>query len=517
MIKQTNTNQTTLGFNFTFCKRLSPNNRWVRLADQIPWHALGAIYEECLSQDKGAPSIPSRVVIGSMIIKELKNLSDEETIEDIRENPYYQYFLGYDNFKDRQVFTPSLFVEIRKRLGAEQLNRINETYLGFTEPKKDCSDQPSQSAPRWLGLAGKDSDNTEHKGMLIMDATVAPQDIAYPTDVGLLNKAREKLEKIIDILWQPGPGKIKPRTYRQKAHTHYLAFSRKRKPRRKTIRKAIRKQLGYISRDLKHIDILLDGYEGKDLPLSYKMMRQLWIIKELFHQQDIMYKTKAQSIPDRIVSISQPHVRPIVRGKAKAKTEFGAKISASVIDGKVILDRLSWDAYNESEDLKSTVERYKERFGYYPESVNADKIYWNRSNRQYLKSLKINMYGGSPLGRPLKTRTPQEKKHHKSESVKRNRIEGKFGLGKRRYGLGLVMAKTRKTSESWIAMVIFVMNVAGVYRDHIFSYFFGGFGYKTGTFRSIYHHTATKLLAKLRTGCKVRTRYQLQYVANLKI
>ena len=107
MIKQTNTNQTTLGFNFTFCKRLSPNNRWVRLADQIPWHALGAIYEECLSQDKGAPSIPSRVVIGSMIIKELKNLSDEETIEDIRENPYYQYFLGYDNFQDRQVFTSS--------------------------------------------------------------------------------------------------------------------------------------------------------------------------------------------------------------------------------------------------------------------------------------------------------------------------------------------------------------------------------------------------------------------------
>ncbi|MFQ6604496.1 MAG: hypothetical protein ACE5D8_02975, partial [Fidelibacterota bacterium] len=75
----------------------------------------------------------------------------------------------------------------------------------------------------------------------------------------------------------------------------------------------------------------------------------------------------------------------------------------------------------------------------------------------------------------------QEKKHHKLESVKRNRIEGAFELSKRRYGLERVMAKTIRTSESWlptlklrqpwIAMVIFVMNVAGVCRDHIFSYF----------------------------------------------
>ncbi|MFQ6611061.1 MAG: transposase [Fidelibacterota bacterium] len=118
MIKRTNTSQSTLSFDFTFCKHLSRNNRWVRLADLIPWDELGSIYEEGLSKDKGAPTIPSRVVIGALIIKHMKNLSDEETIEDIRENSYYQYFLGYSSFCDRQVFAPSLFVEIRKRLGA---------------------------------------------------------------------------------------------------------------------------------------------------------------------------------------------------------------------------------------------------------------------------------------------------------------------------------------------------------------------------------------------------------------
>ena len=358
--------------------------------------------------------------------------------------------------------------------------------------------------------------------MLIMDATVAPQDIAYPTDVGLLNKAREGLEKIIDVLWVPVAGKIKPRTYRETARKNYLAFSRKRKPRRKTIRKAIRKQLSYVRRDLKHIDTLLDGYKDKDFPLPYQMQRQLWIIKEVYRQQDIMYKTNTHSIPNRIVSISQPYVRPIVRGKSKTSTEFGAKMSASVIDNKIVLDRLSWDAYNESDDLKSAVERYKERFGYYPESVNADKIYWNRENRKYLKSLGIALYGGSPLGRPQKIRTPQEKKHHKLESVNRNRIEGKFGLGKRRYGLGLVMAKTRWTSESWIAMVIFVMNVAGVYRDHIFSYFFRKIGQRIRLFHSIFldiaspRDPADKLVEKIRTGWKERTPYLLQYVPNLQ-
>lgn len=502
MIKQTNTKQATFGFNFTFCKRLSYDNRWVRLADQIPWEVLGTIYEESLFLDKGAPTISSRVVIGALIIKHMKNLSDEETIEDIRENPYYQYFLGYSSFGDRQVFAPSLFVEIRKRLGSDKLQRINETFLGFTEPEADSNED-------------KDSDDTGHKGMLIMDATAAPQDIAYPTDVGLLNEAREKLEEIIDELWTPEPGKIKPRTYRQKARTYYLSFNRKRSPRRKTVRKAIRKQLSYVLRDLGHIDILLDGYAQKDFPLSLKMQHQLWVIKELFRQQDIMYRMKTHSIPDRIVSISQPHVRPIVRGKARSKTEFGAKLSVSVIGGKVILDRLSWDAYNENEDLIPAVERYQERFGYYPKSVNADKIYWNRKNRYYLKSLGIEMYGGSPLGRPSKNRTLEEKKHQKLESVKRNRIEGAFGLGKRRYGLGLIMAKTRKASESWIAMVIFVMNVAGVYRNHILSYFFRNIRYKTGRLRSSSLHTLTKHLEILRTGWNIRTRYitNLQNVA----
>ena len=85
-----------------------------------------------------------------------------------------------------------------------------------------------------------------------------------------------------------------------------------------------------------------------------------------------------------ILSIFQPHVRAIVRGKAKARTEFGAKIVASIVEGYTFIDNHSWEAYNESQDLLLQIQLFKERFGYLPATILADKIYLNRSNRDIL-------------------------------------------------------------------------------------------------------------------------------------
>ena len=112
-----------------------------------------------------------------------------------------------------------------------------------------------------------------------------------------------------------------------------------------------------------------------------------------------MYNNNVHTFDDRIVSISQPHIRPIVRGKSKAKTEFGAKISVSVIDGFTYLDRFSFDSYNESLDLKDQIEFYHKRFGFYPEAVQCDQIYRNRENINHCKNLGIRL-SVPPLGRP---------------------------------------------------------------------------------------------------------------------
>lgn len=175
------------------------------------------------------------------------------------------------------------------------------------------------------------------------------------------------------------------------------------------------------------------------------------MINTLYEQKNEMYKNCIHSVADRIVSIHQPHVRPIVRGKSQAKTEFGAKIHVSLVDGIAYLDELSWDAFNEGSHMIDYVEHYKRRFGYYPAEVLADRIYCTRDNRAKLKEKGIKLQA-KPLGRPSAVQfhvRPGE----------RNPIEGKFGQAKTGYGLNRIRARLKGTSETWIASIIRVLNL----------------------------------------------------------
>ena len=458
-------------FKLPFAGELDKNNRWVKLAEVMPWDEISTVYNQALSEGTGRPGLPSRVAVGALILKHMMKLTDDETIEQIRENPYLQFFLGYPCYRYDHGFDPSLFVTIRKRLGEESVSAINQLFINHTKRTQGTG---GKAASKANGTEHTDDDSSEtevkREGMLLVDATAAPSDIRYPTDLGLLNEAREISEGIIDTLYEPSPGKVKPRTYRRKARKAYLSVAKKRRKTQQEIRRGIKAQLGYLGRNIRTIDRLLDEHT-EHFPLSNKDQRRLWIIREVHRQQQAMYRTKSKRIDGRIVSIAQPHVRPIVRGKAGAKVEFGAKISASVVDGAVFMDHLSWDAYNESGDLLNQVENYRERFGYYPEVVIADTIYGTRDNRRYLKKHGIR-YAGTALGRPPKDRerTRKESKRRKKEAGIRNRIEGAFGVGKRRFGLDRVMTKLRETSESWIAMVIFVMNISRWMRDIFYPY-----------------------------------------------
>ena len=177
-----------------------------------------------------------------------------------------------------------------------------------------------------------------------------------------------------------------------------------------------------------------------------------------------MYENHTHKIADRIVSISQPHIRPIVRGKAKSNVEFGAKVSISLIDGFSFVDRISWDSYNESGDLIGQIKNYHDRFGFYPESVHADKIYRNRDNRRYCKKYGIRLSGPS-LGRPKKVTAENaeqlklEHQQHRQDEIDRIAVEGKFGQGKRRFSLARIMAKLAGTSEAVIMISFMVMNL----------------------------------------------------------
>ena len=272
-------------------------------------------------------------------------------------------------------------------------------------------------------------------------------------------------EKILDSLYKScqTKGVKKPRTYRKKARKDYLKVAKKRRPSRQERTKAIAKQLQYIKRNLSHLENLIKL--GADLsslaPSKYKM---LLVVAEVYRQQLWMYENESNRIDDRIVSITQPHIRPIVRGKAGKPVEFGAKISVSCFDNYVFLDHLSWDNFNESGDLKTQIEAYKNYTGYYPSSVHVDKIYRNRENRAWCKEKGIRI-SGPPLGRPPKNISKETKKQALDDERFRNAIEGKFGQAKRRYGLNCIMAKLSETAETSIAITFLVLNLSTLLRQ----------------------------------------------------
>ncbi len=457
MYRKKDNQQTIDDFILPFDGALQANNRWVIKARLIPWDDIEGDYADLFPSGTGNVAKPARVALGALVIKETLGLTDEETVEQIRENPYLQYFLGYKEYTNEKPFDSSLMVRFRQRFSVEQLNELNETIC--KQNKKDDDEPPAAGG----GVGRADPGETkENRGKLVMDATCVPADIRYPTDLSLLNEAREKTEMLIDILYGPLRGKIdKPRTYRRIARADYLATAKMRRPRKKQLRKALRKQLGYLCRNLKSIKRLESYYRKSPLTVSQGLM--LATIEELYRQQKYMYDQKTHSVPNRIVSISQPHVRPIVRGKARANVEFGAKLAISVVDGFTYLERLSWDNFNEGMTLKESVERYKLRHGCYPESVHVDTIYRTRENIRYCQERGIRI-SGPRLGRPPKEPDPKVVRQARQDARDRNCSEGKFGEGKRRYGMALIMAKLRETSETVIIMNLIVMNLARVQR-----------------------------------------------------
>lgn len=428
-------------FYLPFGGKLNGNNRWVKLSQLIPWNEIESIYKENFSQAHGAPAKPLRMALGALIIKDRCGFTDEETVEQIKENPYLQYFIGMNEFSSEAPFEASMMVHFRKRLDAATLSEINAMITGVrrTDETNDKDD------------IDQDGPDSKKGGKLLVDATCAPADIRYPTDMSLLDEARRKTEKIIDILYS-GCGK-KPRTYRQKARKEFVQFIHLKRPDGKKVRKYIRRQLGYIARNLKSIE-KMSGFLHL---LSKSEYRDLLVVQELYRQQRKMYDEKTHSVESRIVSISQPHVRPIVRGKAGRPVEFGAKIELALVNGFAFIDHLSWESFNESVLLIDQIKSYKRNFGCYPESVHADKIYRTRDNRAFCKQRGIRL-SGPPLGRPSQMSKDEKKQALNDERV-RNSIEGKFGQAKRRFGLSRIMAKLQETSESVIWINVIVMNL----------------------------------------------------------
>jgi hypothetical protein len=416
-----------------FGGKLNRQNRWIRLAELINWRELESIYAKTFASI-GRPGVRARFVLGSLIIKHKLQCSDDEVSEHISENPYMQFFIGLARFEYRVPYDSSTLSNVRKRLTQEQFDEFEQQIIDTLIEKKLI----------------------RPKGMLT-DATVYQSEITFPTDCGLLNKARRFCVKQIKRLSKVVDRQV--RTYCRVAQKAYVSFSHKRRKSQIEVRHMQKSMLQYLRRNMRQLSELIEEVKDTGMVISEGVLQTFDTVKTIYGQQKQMYDTNKKSISERIVSLHKPYIRPIVRGKDGKDVEFGPKVSVSWVDGYLFADHISFDNYNEGTKFIDSVERFKERFGKKPAYVSMDHIYGSKSNRDYLKEHHIRA-AVKPLGRPKKNSSTQaETRWRRRKQVERNRIEGAIGNSKTKYALGMVRAKSPTTEYSWIQLALMSKNV----------------------------------------------------------
>lgn len=221
-------------FFLPFGGKLSGDNRWIKLAELIPWDELEDDYAAQFCKGFGAPAKPFRMALGALIIKARMGLTDEELVEQIKENPYLQFFIGLEAFQCSAPFDPSMMVYFRKRLPESVVNDCNERIVrhGLSVIHSSAADDHDNSSDGGAAVSAADQQVgaatiQPNQGSLLIDATCVPADIRHPTDLSLLNEARELTETLIDVMHLQVRESFghKPRTHRKQARQQFLAVA----------------------------------------------------------------------------------------------------------------------------------------------------------------------------------------------------------------------------------------------------------------------------------------------------
>jgi hypothetical protein len=379
------------------------------------------------------------MLIGALILKHILCVSDEEITQQISENPYLQYFIGMDDFRSRAPFHYSSLSNARQRLGEKEFEAF-ERYL----------------------IESLIKEKLIHPKGFHVDATVFESDITYPTDSGLLNKAREYCVNQIRSLSKKGGQKV--RTSCRKAQQEYRGFQKKKRKTKKEIRRMNKSLLQYLRRNIRQLTEIIAEVELKGHYVSGQLLERLETIREIYKQQKYMYDNQTHQVSSRIVSLSKPYVRPIVRGKSGKEVEFGLKGNLSYVDAYLFLDHYDYESFHEGALLPESIEKFEGRFNKHAAWASGDQIYGTRENRRYLNDLKEEgieiRTSMKPLGRPKQDGSyDRNKRWRRKKQRERNQIEGAFGVTKEHYLLKKVRARRPDTELSWIQMGLLSHNL----------------------------------------------------------
>lgn len=416
---------------------LDKNDVLYKIAQAIDWDSLSDKLAQFYCLDNGRPTKPSRVKVGLLILKHLYQISDEEAVNTLKCNLYAQYLCSVSIEESKDFIDPTSLVKFRKKIGLEGVKFIEQEVLN--------------SLKRAKLLKGR---------KLVCDTTVVPSNIAYPTDISLLEKVRRTAIKFLDTAKQFEAKQF--RTYKRIAKKIYIQYQKIRHHTIKSRRHTQKKLLQFSKRNIRQLKEALKEVSQSANSCLDKAKEQF--LKEakgfldtacaIITQQKDIYK--GLPVKERIVSIHQPHIRPMVRGKYPQEVEFGPKILLNLKNNFLFLEDLRFNNISDSQLLDTAIKGYQERFDVLPTQLSTDRGFWSPESQALAQD-----YGITKIAIENKGKSSHLKGKPFRERLRRLRcsIEAKISLAKRKYGLDRIRYSIPSGEEIWIRFGLVSMNL----------------------------------------------------------
>ncbi len=413
------------------------NHEVIRIADAIDWASLSERLAKFYCSDNGRPTKPARAKVGLLMLKHLNGLSDQAVVDMLKRDLYAQYLCDVSLKEAQKFINSSTLTYFRKQIGPDGVKLIEAEVLSTLKKTKM--------------LRGR---------RLVTDTTVMPVNMAYPTDINLLDKIRRKA---VEYLGQAKNFGAKTyRTYQRTARKVAITYQKIRKHTIKSRRRVQKKLLQFSGRNIEQLSDALTTTKESTTPANKNIKEQfikkteafLQTAQHILTQQKQVYQNK--KVTERIVSVNKTHIRPMVRGKYPVSVEFGPKILLNLKGNCLFLEDVAFNNVADSQLLEKSITGYKERFGAVPTQLAADRGFWSKANRQLAEELGIKKIAIENKGKSnyLKGKPFRERLRRL-----RCKIEAKISLAKRKHGLARCLYSIPHGEEMWARFGLMTMNL----------------------------------------------------------
>ena len=405
-----------------------------KLYQSIPWDAICVKLKIPKNKRGLIKLLDGRGMVALMILKHYTCLSDQKLLNRLNTDYAMQYFCGIE-LKNGKLIKDNAFVScVRSYISKHfDLDSIQTLFINH-----------------WKG-------EIQEPDSITMDATCYESYVRYPTDVKLLNESLEFIyaKQIIPICELHKI--LKPSLAKYEAlKKDILSYSKKKKRSKKATKKLIFRLLQLVKHGLKSLENIVNRNEIATANIDRS---RIILIEKVLEQQTFHYHNPQESVKDRIVSLAKPYVRPIVRGKENKPVEFGVKVNKIQVGGISIIQKASFDAFNECNTLKASVEK-SEMLLSKVTKLGADQIYATNENRKFLT--KENVITNFARKGPKMAIDPNSEIRKQLGTIRATSLEGSFGNEKNHYGLSKIKAKSKSNELTWLYFGIITSNVVKI-------------------------------------------------------